>query len=99
MTTIYQSQDVAFHAPSLKDAVIMLPLMDALSNMVNRNRIFEVYENLPENEKDQYKRVWQENNISLPIDTAEKILNLLKHMGYESQIDLINANTENLTRK
>jgi hypothetical protein len=88
MKTIKQQEEIAFNAISFKDAIVLLPLMDELVKIVNNNRLFQVYANLPKEEREKYQRVWQNNNVHLPDDSVERILNLLNNLGFESQIDL-----------
>lgn len=99
MKTIFQSQDIAFHAPNFKDAVILLPLMDELVEIVNKNRIANLYNNLPNEEKEKYNRVWKATEIHLSVESSEKILKILTDLGFESQNDLKNASLEDLTLK
>lgn len=98
MRTIFQSQDIAFHAPNFKDAVTILPLMDELTKVINHNRKAEVYENLSAEEREKYNRVWRKNDLSISPDSMEKILNLLASLGFESQIDLKVATIEDLSK-
>lgn len=99
MRTIFQSQDIAFHTLNFKDAVVLLPLMDELIKLVNKNRISDFYNNLPNEEKEKYNRVWRSTEINLSADSAEKILNTLTNLGFESQNELKDATLEDLTRK
>lgn len=99
MRTIFQSQDIAFHTLNFKDAVILLPLMDELIKVVNKNRIADLYNNLPDEEKEKYNRVWKVTEIHISADSAEKILNTLTDLGFESQNELKDATLEDLTRK
>ena len=99
MKTIFQSQDIAFHTLNFKDAVVLLPLMDELVKLVNKNRIADFYNNLPNEEKEKYNRIWRSTEINLSAESAEKILHILNDLGFESQIDLKDANLEDLTRR
>jgi hypothetical protein len=99
MKTIFQSQDIPFHTLNFKDAVVLLPLMDELVKLINKNRIADFYNNLPNEEKEKYHRIWRGTEINLSAESAEKILNLLNDLGFESQIDLKDANLDDLTRK
>ena len=99
MKTIFQSQDIAFHALNFKDAVILLPLMDELVEIVNKNRIANLYNNLPNEEREKYNRVWKATEIRLSADESEKILKVLTDLGFESQNDLKDASLEDLTLK
>lgn len=99
MRTIFQSQDIAFHAPNFKDAVTILPLMDELTKVINHNRKAEIYENLSAEEREHYNRVWRKSEINLSYDSMEKIFNLLSSLGFESQNELKDATLEDLPRK
>ena len=99
MKTIFQSQDIAFHALNFQDAVILLPLMDELVEIVNKNRIANLYNNLPNEEREKYNRVWKATEIRLSADESEKILKVLTDLGFESQNDLKDASLEDLTLK
>lgn len=99
MKTIFQSQDIAFHTLNFKDAVVLLPLMDELVKLVNKNRVADFYNNLPNDEKEKYNRVWRSSEINLSAESAEKILNILNDLGFESQIDLKDASLEDLARR
>lgn len=99
MKTIYQSQDVAFHAPTLKDAVVLLPLMDALSQMININRVANLYESLPREEKEKYKRIWFDTRLQISPESAERIWKALTDLGFESQFDLKEATMDDLELK
>lgn len=99
MKTIFQSQDIAFHTLNFKDAVVLLPLMDELVKLINKNRIADFYNNLPAEEREKYNRVWRGTEINLSAESAEKILNTLNDLGFESQNELKDANLEDLTRR
>jgi hypothetical protein len=99
MKTIFQSQDIAFHTLNFKDAVVLLPLMDELVEMVNKNRIANLYNNLPNEEREKYNRVWRVTDIHLSAEESEKILKVLTDLGFESQNELKNASLEDLTLK
>lgn len=98
MKTVFQSQDIPFHSLNFKDAVIILPLMDELTKVINHNRKAEVYENLSAEEREKYNRVWRKNDLSISPDSMEKILNLLASLGFESQIDLKVATIDDLSK-
>lgn len=99
MRTIFQSQDIAFHTLNFKDAVVLLPIMDELTKMVNADRLATLYESLPEEERNNYQRVWRKNDLHISAESAEKILKVLTDLGFEAQIDLKAVNIEDLTRK
>lgn len=99
MKTIKQQETINFNAISFKDALTMLPLMDELTNLVNNIKLVEFYANLPEEEKNKYRNVWRRNDISLPTNSIEKIYELLKSLGFESQNDLIEPSIQKLELK
>lgn len=99
MKTIKQSQEISFNAIGFKDAIILLPLMDALTKMVNHNRVVTLYRSLPSENKEQYKRVYSENNFYIPEEQMEKILKVLTDLGFESMFDLKEASLDDLELK
>lgn len=99
MQTIYQSQDIAFNAISLKDAVILLPIMDALANMINKNRVAALWRSLSTEDKERYKRAYSENNIYISEEQMEKIFQVLHDLGFESMFDLKKASLDDLELK
>jgi hypothetical protein len=99
MKTIFQSQDIAFHTLNFKDAVVLLPLMDELVKVVNKNRLADFYNNLPAEEREKYNKVWKSTEINLSADSVEKILKVLNDLGFESQNELKDANLEDLARR
>lgn len=99
MQTIYQSQDVAFNAISLKDAVTLLPIMDALANMINKNRVAALWRSLSNEDKERYKRAYSENNIYISEEQTEKIFKVLHDLGFESMFDLKEASLDDLELK
>ena len=94
MKTIYQTEEIAFRATTLKSAIIMLPLMDELVKTVNRNRLAEFYNQLPPELQQQYKGVWVKRHIDLEPKDMEKIVALLTEIGFASQIDFIEPSVE-----
>lgn len=99
MKTIKQQEMIAFNAITVKDAVILLPLMDALTNCIIQNKLAQLWDNLTKEEKDQYRRVWGNCDIHLTAETIERIYNLLVQLGFESQIDLKIPTIEDLKKK
>ena len=99
MKTIWQAQDMAFNAITFKDAVTLLPLMDSLSQMININRVAAVYESLPKEEREQYKRVWVDTRLQITPEAAEKIWKVLTELGFESQFELREATLDDLELK
>ena len=88
MKTIKQQEEIAFNAITFKDALVALPLMNELANNINNNKKVELYNALPDEEKEKYARQWWNNSISLNAEDAEKIYNLLRDLGFESQVDI-----------
>ena len=99
MKTIKQSQEVSFHAISFRDAIILLPIMDELVRLINHNRAVDLYQQLPQEEQGKYHRIYKKSELNIPTDTAEKILDMLNQLGFESQISLTKPNLENFARK
>ncbi len=99
MKTIKKQEEISFNAISFKDAIILLPLMDQLTKLVNHNRVANLYDNLAKEEQEKYQRVWHTCRVDIPADAAEKILETLQSLGFESQIDLQDANIEDLELK
>lgn len=96
MKTIKRTEEVAFHAVSFKDAIVLLPLMDALVHMVNHNRVATFYENLPKEDKERYHRMWQQSGLEVSYESMESILKVLLDLGFESKIDLKDASINDL---
>ena len=96
MKTIKRQEEIAFNAISFKDAIVLLPFMDALTKAVNYNRVATFYDNLPQEEKNKYHRVWHKHDLEIPAESMEAILKILQTLGFESQIDLKNASTDDL---
>lgn len=99
MKTIYQNEEIAFHATTLKSAITMLPLMDELVQTTNNNRLAEFYTSLPQETQEQYQRVWSQNRVHLSPKDMEKILALLMEIGFTSQNDLIVPSVELLEKR
>lgn len=99
MKTIKKTEEISFNAISFKDAIILLPLMDQLTKVVNCNRVANLYNNLAKEEQEKYQRVWHNCRVDIPADAAEKILEILHNLGFESQIDLHDANMGDLELK
>lgn len=88
MKIFKQQEEVRFFSLNFKEAIVLLPLMDALTLATNHNRVAEFYNNLPKEEKNKYRRVWQRGNLDIQPEAVEKILKVLTDLGFESQIDL-----------
>jgi hypothetical protein len=99
MKTIYQTEEIAFRATTLKSALVMLPIMDELVQTVNRNRLAEFYNQLPPEVQKQYHGVWVKRHIDLEPRDMEKILALLTEIGFASQIDFVEPSAELLESK
>jgi DNA-directed RNA polymerase subunit F len=99
MKVIKQQEEIRFCAINLKEAVTLLPLMDALTNIVNNNRVASLWESLPKEDKEIYRKVYTENNIYIQPEMAEKILDVLFNLGFESMFDLKDASLDDLKRK
>lgn len=96
MKIVKQQEEIRFCAINLKEAIILLPLMDELVKMVNSNRVANFYDNLPKEEKDKYHRMWQQGGVNIPAEAMEGILKVLLDLGFESQIDLKDASINDL---
>lgn len=99
MKTIKQQQEINFNAITFKDAIIMLPLMNELTNAINQNRVANFYNNLPEDEKTKYHQVWRKTDIRLSAQETEAIFNLLNELGFESSDELKEPSIQNLELK
>ena len=99
MKTIKQSQEISFNAISFKDAIVLLPIMDALVNIVNQNRVASLWQSLPKEDKEKYCKIYSTNNIYIPENQAEKILQILSDLGFESALDLKEATLNDLELK
>ena len=99
MKTIKQSQEISFNAISFKDAIVLLPLMDALVNIVNQNRVASLWQSLPKDDKEKYRRAYTANNIYIPENQVEKMLQILSDLGFESALDLKEATLNDLELK
>lgn len=96
MKTIKQQEEIAFNAINFKEAIILLPLMDALTKLANYNRVADLHTSLPTEERDKYKKVWKHTEIYIPEDSAERMLDVLQKLGFEAQIDLREATVDDL---
>ena len=99
MKTIKQQETVAFNAISFKDALVLLPLMDALATAVNYNKQVAIYNALSREEKEQYRSMWTKCNFEIPAESIEKIYSLLTQLGFESQVDIKEYTIEDLQKK
>ena len=99
MKTIKKTEEISFNAISFKDAIILLPLMDQLTKVVNCNRVATFYNNLPKDDKEKYLRVWHKHDLEIPAESMEAILKILQTLGFESQIDLKDASLDDLNAR
>ena len=99
MKTIRKQEEVAFNAISFRDAIVALPLMDALANAVNYNKQVALYLSLPREEQKQYSSLWMKGKIEIPADSIDKIYALLTQLGFESQVDIKEPTLEDLQKK
>lgn len=99
MKTIRKQEEIAFNAISFKDAIVALPLMDALANAVNYNKQVALYRSLPREEQEQYHSLWLKGNIEIPAENIEKIYSLLTQLGFESQVDIKEPTMADLKKK
>jgi hypothetical protein len=99
MKTIKQSQEISFNAISFKDAIVLLPIMDALVNIVNQNRVASLWQKLPQEDREKYRKVYSSNNFYIQENQAEKILQILSDLGFESSNDLKEATLDDLELK
>lgn len=88
MKTIKQQEEIAFNAINFKDAIVLLPLMDALTLAANHNRVADFYNSLSNEEKNKYRKVWHRGNLDIQCEAIERILKILTDLGFEAQIDL-----------
>ena len=73
--------------------------MDALVDAVNKNKLAEFYNNLTQEEREQYRREWGNCDIHLTAETIERVYTLLASLGFESQIELKTPTIEDLKKK
>ncbi len=99
MKTIKQQETIAFNAISFKDAVVLLPLMNALVDCINQNKLSQFWDNLSKEEKEQYRRVWGNCDMHLTAESIEQTYTLLHQLGFEAQIDIKEPTLEDLKKK
>lgn len=83
MQTIYQSRDIAFHAPSFKDAFIMLPVINGWLDTFNKVYAdFEKYnEQIANGEKVED---WKIRNCNNSLKEYAEKLNVMLSLGFEA---------------
>ena len=96
MKVVKQAEEIRFCAISFKDALTILPIMDALTQIVNQNRVAALWASMPKEEKERYQRVYAESNIYIQPEQAEKMLKVLFDLGFESMFELKEATTDDL---
>jgi predicted ArsR family transcriptional regulator len=99
MKTIRKQEEIAFNALTFKDAVVLLPLMNALAELVNHNRVAKFHANLPQEEREKYRRVWERGDMHIQEQAIESIYKLLSDLGFESQVDVREPKMEDLEPK
>lgn len=99
MRVIKQAEEIRFCAINLKEAVTLLPIMDALANMINKNRLAALWRSLPNEERERYKKAYSENNIYISEEQTEKIFKVLHDLGFESMFDIKEASLDDLELK
>lgn len=99
MKTIRKQEEIAFNALTFKDAVVLLPLMNALAELVNHNRVAKFHANLPQEEREKYRRVWERGDMHIQEQSIESIYKLLSDLGFESQVDVREPKMEDLEPK
>lgn len=96
MKTIRKQEEIAFNALTFKDAVVLLPLMNSLAELVNHNRLAKLRANLPQEEREKYHNVWNRGNLEIPEYMVENAYKLLSDLGFESQVELKEPTIEDL---
>jgi hypothetical protein len=99
MKTIKQQEQISFHAITIKDALTLVPLMDELVHMANHNSRVELYQSLPQEQQNEYQRVWKKDTISIPAKSVSNILQVLTDLGFESVLNRHEATLDDLEKK
>lgn len=99
MKTIKKQEEIAFHAITLKDALTLVPLMDELVHIANHNSKFELFQSLPQEQQNEYQRVWRKDTINIPAHCIDGILQLLNDLGFESVLNRHEATIDDLEKK
>lgn len=86
MKTIQNQETIDFHAITIQDAIILLPLMDRLLNNIQHNTKVDIYKALPKEEQVKYRKLWEEGSFNLSTQQMCDIYALLKKLGFTSQI-------------
>jgi hypothetical protein len=99
MKTIKQQEQISFHAITIKDALTLVPLMDELVHMANHNSRVELYQSLPQEQQNEYQRVWKKDTISIPAKSVNNILQVLTELGFEAVLNRHEATLDDLEKK
>lgn len=86
MKTIQNQETIDFHAITIQDAIVLLPLMDKLLENIQHNTKVDIYNNLPKEEQAKYRKLWEEESFRLSNTQMCQIYALLKKLGFTSQI-------------
>lgn len=86
MKTIQNQETVDFHAITIQDAIVLLPLMDRLLDNIQHNAKVDIYNALPKEEQAKYRKLWEEGSFHLSNQQMRDIYALLKKLGFTSQI-------------
>lgn len=78
MKTIKQQAEVTYSAITIKEAILMAPLMDELIRQVNYVRALQKFTSLPKEEKEKYYLPHGYSNIK----NVEKIFDMLTQLGF-----------------
>lgn len=81
MLTIKQSVDLSFHHVDIKDAIVMLSLMNKLSKYIAENAARKIRNEMPDEASKLYKMMYG-NNIYLEADEAKAIFDILSNIGF-----------------
>jgi hypothetical protein len=87
MKTIQNQETIDFHAITIQDAIILLPLMDRLLKNIQHNTKLDIYNNLPKEEQANYRKLWEETSFNLSNQQMCAIYALLKKLGFASQVE------------
>lgn len=84
MKTIQQQTQVTFSAIEVKDAVKATIIMDALKGQLDKWEQYHNYKNLSEEEKENTKRVWEPERITIPMteEQTKVLFELFENLGF-----------------
>lgn len=86
MKTIEQNVGVIFNAIDVKDAIIMLPLMNELQRAINHEEAKRIKNNLPKEEQKHYVH-FQPYKFNLDPISVKHIADLLDRLGFVNTIN------------